>query len=149
MKKYIGVKEIIAKPMTLGEYNEYRGWTIPDREDTNANGFLVEYVQSEESPNVNHPDHKGCISWSPADVFEDAYSEESIAVKSFTDPIPDHQARVVDEYDNLRLKVSSLIGFFTLPLYRTIPIQEQKRMLNQSLIMRAYLSVLADRINNF
>lgn len=29
MKKYIGVKQVSAKPMTRGDYNDYRGWTVP------------------------------------------------------------------------------------------------------------------------
>ena len=31
MKKYVGVKLIEAKPMTRGDYNNYRGWTIPKK----------------------------------------------------------------------------------------------------------------------
>jgi hypothetical protein len=30
MKKYIGVKIIDAESMTLGKYNEFRGWKIPE-----------------------------------------------------------------------------------------------------------------------
>lgn len=33
MKTYIGCKQIQAEPMTLGAYNERRGWTIPANED--------------------------------------------------------------------------------------------------------------------
>lgn len=28
MKNYIGTKRIEAEPMTRGDYNKYRGWTI-------------------------------------------------------------------------------------------------------------------------
>ena len=74
MEKYIGVKEILAKPMSRKEYNDYRGWELPSDENGDYEGYLVEYVQSEKSPNVNHPDHKGYISsWSPKDVFNEAY----------------------------------------------------------------------------
>ncbi len=70
MTRYIGVKEILAKPMTRLEYNEYRGWELPSDEDGSDEGFLVEYIDGGQS---NHPDHKGYISWSPKDVFERAY----------------------------------------------------------------------------
>lgn len=60
MKKYIGTKMIYARPMTRGEYNEYRGWTIPADENPNDEGYLVGY-----------PD--GYESWSPLSVFEEAY----------------------------------------------------------------------------
>ena len=62
MKKYIGVKMIHARPMTRGEYNEYRGWTIPVDENPKDEGYLVCY-----------PD--GYESWSPKEVFEGAYRQ--------------------------------------------------------------------------
>jgi hypothetical protein len=69
MLQYIGVKRLQGKPMTLGEYNTYRGWKIPDDEDPNRLGYLVEYQGSDS----NHPDHVGYISWTPKEVLEDAY----------------------------------------------------------------------------
>lgn len=70
MERFIGVKEIKAKAMTLGEYNRYRGWEIPPEKDPTTAGYLVEYL---DGGGHNHPDHKGYISWSPADVFDRAY----------------------------------------------------------------------------
>ena len=60
MEKYIGTKMIEAEPMNRGEYNAFRGWKIPDGEDPADEGYLVRY-----------PD--GYVSWSPKDVFEEAY----------------------------------------------------------------------------
>lgn len=62
MKKFIGTKIIEAKPMTRGEYNEYRGWTIPEDENPADKGYLVKY-----------PD--GYESWSPEKQFNEAYRE--------------------------------------------------------------------------
>lgn len=62
MKKYIGTKIIEAKPMTRGDYNDYRGWTIPKDENPADEGYLVKY-----------PD--GYESWSPKKQFEEAYRE--------------------------------------------------------------------------
>ena len=70
MQKYIGTKQVLAKPMNRQEYNEYRDWDLPANEDGKEEGYLVEYV---DSPNANHPKHKNYISWSPKDVFEKAY----------------------------------------------------------------------------
>lgn len=70
MDNYIGTKKIKAKPMTRGEYNAYRGWDVPEDEDPNDTGFLVEYV---DGGKANHPDHAGYISWSPTEVFNNAY----------------------------------------------------------------------------
>lgn len=58
---YVGTKIIDAEPMTRGEYNKYRGWTIPANENPDDEGYLVQY----------RPD--GYISWSPKKVFEEAY----------------------------------------------------------------------------
>lgn len=59
MEKYIGVKVVHAAPMTLGEYNKLRGWTIPEDENPEIDGFLVLY-----------PD--GYRSWCPKPQFEQA-----------------------------------------------------------------------------
>lgn len=80
MKTYMGTKAILARPMNRQEYNDYRGWELPaDENGANENGanengadegFLVEYINGGGS---NHPDHDGYISWSPRDVFHEAY----------------------------------------------------------------------------
>lgn len=62
LAKYIGSKVIKAKPMTRGEYNEYRGWDIPENENPQDEGYLVVYVDSDDY-----------VSWSPKDVFDRAY----------------------------------------------------------------------------
>ena len=62
MKNYIGTKLIKAKPMTRGEYNDFRGWKIPENENPEDKGYLVEYSD-------------GYQSWSPEKQFEDAYRE--------------------------------------------------------------------------
>lgn len=69
-KTYYGTKQIIAEPMTRQEYNDYRGWALPEDERGDDAGYLVEYV---DGGATNHPNHAGYISWSPADVFNRAY----------------------------------------------------------------------------
>ena len=64
MKKYIGFKMLEADPLTLGVYNELRGWTIPKDEDPKREGYRVIY-----------PD--GYVSWSPKEAFEKAYMQVS------------------------------------------------------------------------
>ena len=70
MESFIGMKLIKAKPMARGQYNDYRGWELPENEDGSDQGMLVEYANGGEP---NHPGHEGYISWSPLDVFENAY----------------------------------------------------------------------------
>lgn len=70
MKRYLGVKEILAAPMNRAEYNAYRGWELPSNEDGSDEGMLVEYI---DGGRANDSRHAGYISWSPKDVFERAY----------------------------------------------------------------------------
>jgi len=65
----IGTKQVLCTAMTRQQYNDYRGWVMPEDETDDA-GYLVEYVDGGES---NHPNHKGYISWSPSEVFHNAY----------------------------------------------------------------------------
>lgn len=60
MNHYIGTKLIEAKSMNLGDYNKFKGWTIPEDEDPKREGYLVKYSDD-------------YISWSPKEVFEKAY----------------------------------------------------------------------------
>ena len=69
---YIGTKSVLATTMTRGEYNEYRGWQIPENEDPSEQGYLVEYV---DGGKPNDERHTGYISWSPRDVFEKSYHQ--------------------------------------------------------------------------
>lgn len=67
---YRGTKELKAWPMTLGEYNKYRGWPLPDTESEETAGYLVEYL---DGGKANDERHSGYISWSRADVFDKTY----------------------------------------------------------------------------
>lgn len=75
-KVYVGTKTLKAWPLTRGQYNEYRGGTIPHDEDPDDLGYLVEYEP--DGTKANHPAHDGYISWSPASVFEKTYHELSM-----------------------------------------------------------------------
>ena len=70
MKLHIGTKIINARPMSRGEYNDYRGWKLPENEDSEDPGYLVEYLDGGQA---NDARHDGYISWSPVDVFNRAY----------------------------------------------------------------------------
>jgi len=70
MSQFIGTKLILSIPMSRLEYNNYRDWELPSDENGGDEGFLVEYIDGGKS---NHPDHEGYISWSPKEVFQNAY----------------------------------------------------------------------------
>lgn len=59
-EKYVGTKIIEAYPMTRGDYNTLRGWVIPENENPNDKGFVVQYDDN-------------YISWSPEYAFKGSY----------------------------------------------------------------------------
>lgn len=77
---YTGIKEVKAFPMTREDYNTPRGWTVPEDENPNDEGYLVEYLDGGEA---NHPQFQGYISWSPKEVFENAYFRTSYGADEF------------------------------------------------------------------
>lgn len=56
---YIRCHRVKARPMTRGDYNAYRGWTMPANENAADEGYFVVY-----------PD--GYESWCPKAQFEEA-----------------------------------------------------------------------------
>ena len=67
----IGTKAVNAKPMTRQEYNDFRGWQLPENENSADEGYLVEYQDGE--PNTT--EYKGYVSWSPKAQFDNAYQD--------------------------------------------------------------------------
>lgn len=60
MIQFIGTQTIMATVMTLGDYNHYRGWSLPFDEDPKEMGYLI------ERPN-------GSETWMMASAFLDVY----------------------------------------------------------------------------
>ena len=75
MTAFVGTKSVLATPMTRGDYNEYRGWQIPENEYPKEQGYLIEYV---DGGKPNDDRHAGYISWSPKDVFERSYKTPNL-----------------------------------------------------------------------
>ena len=72
MNVYKSHKKVTATPMNRLDYTNYRGWELPVDENGSDDGYLVEYL---DGGKPNHPDHKGYISWSPKEQFDNGYSE--------------------------------------------------------------------------
>lgn len=66
LRHYQCHKRVWARPMTRGNYNRYRGWTIPADENPADEGYLVVY-------GMGTPDEYE--SWSPKKAFDDGYNE--------------------------------------------------------------------------
>ena len=107
MQQYTCRNSVLAKSMTLGEYNDYRGWKIPDDGDPNKLGYLVEYL---DTPTTNMPHgHDNYISWSPKITFEKIHKEFnpfSLGVKRVNLEFnPSHNSKV----DTIKLLGAELI----------------------------------------
>ena len=133
MKKYIGTKEIKAVPMNRQEYNDFRGWKLPDDENGKDEGYLIEYV---DGGRANTPQYSGYISWSPRDVFERTY-------KSIETPLD----RLYIEYDELQDKYNKLVLFLGRKDAKQIAGEMQCDLMEeQKLNMKDYLLTLRTRI---
>lgn len=98
MKQYIGTKMIEAKPMNRGDYNKYRGWTIPEDENPADEGYLVKYSDGYES-------------WSPKKQFEEAYREydsTKLASTAILMNSDDYKERFKAEYNQLVIRYKGL-----------------------------------------
>lgn len=140
MHTYIGTKMIMGTPMTRGKYNEYRGWTMPENEDGNEEGYLVEYPDG----NTNHENHAGYISWSPKNTFEASY----IDLGHIADRLP-YQQRVIGERAELKKKLEALADFLNSPASSHPSSIDLRPLHLQRKAMVAYLSILDMRINEF
>jgi len=132
MQKYEGRKQILAKPMTLLEYNKYRNWEMPEDEDGTTEGYLVEYL---DGGKANHPEHTNYISWSPKDVFDKSYKL-----------IDTYDQRIQLEYKELMEKITKLRVFIESDIYSEIAEDDQQLLQEQYKHMKGYLRVLYTRL---
>ena len=70
---YVGSKIIKAKPMTSDQFQKEIKGVEPDRNQETVLGYLVEYPDS-------------YLSWSPKEVFEEAYRKISLKEKELISP---------------------------------------------------------------
>lgn len=96
--KYIGVKQVEAKPMTRNDYNDYRGWTVPADENLYDEGYLVKHSDNYES-------------WIAKDEFEKTYNV--VGVRSLNDSAllmvsTDYKNRFKAEYIQLKTRLEGL-----------------------------------------
>lgn len=138
MVKYKCHKEVKAVPMNRGDYNEYRGWDLPEDEDGSDAGYLVECIDGGHPNYPNHPEHKGYISWSPKEQFDTGYTVVIGPNDELLKKITEERADLTRKIDKLQTflgngKPSSITGFSWAML------QEQYTL------MCSYCSVLSRR----
>lgn len=126
--KYIGTKQVNAEPMNLGEFVKQTGKdpyaNDPKVHDDGEEGYIVEYAD-------------GYKSWSPRDVFENAYKVAETALD-----------RMRIEMRDLYAKMDKLAPFIESgKVDEVVTDAYQNRLLRlQHRIMSRYINVLECRI---
>ena len=119
--------EATMHPMTRLEYNQFRGWTLPEGENPNDPGYLM-----------NFGFH---TAWWPADVVDKAF----VALP----PAPPHQQRVHGEYGQLLDRQEKLGKFLKTDQFSTLVPAEQIHLSKQYNLQKQLLEVLSLRIAEF
>ena len=122
MKKYIGKKTIMAKPMAKSEAEKVLNRSLADAKG-GEDGYLVEY-----------PD--GYKSWSPKETFEEAYKVADT-----------HLDRMRIEYDEVKERVLKLYTFRMSEEFRALSKDKQAKLHSQYGAMAAYVEILGQRID--
>ena len=125
----------MAKPMTFGDYCDLRGNPCPPDLHPGDPGYLVEY---QDGGKPNHPDFKGYISWSPAEVFEKTYW-----------PSESHEDRVRAELKELEDRIVKLGRFLATPAFHALPEVCRLLMVRQYHLMGELREVIDDRVDLF
>jgi len=76
-KTYTGNKVVRAAPCTRQEYNDYRGWELPEGENGEDPGYLVEYETDEVIADPNVQGHTGYVTWLTQGMFDAIFSGET------------------------------------------------------------------------
>lgn len=133
MHSYQGKLAVRAKVMSLGDYNDLRGWELPVDEDPNTSGYLVEYSMGAAA---NHRDFDGYISWMPTAKFVNSFD----AVDSF-------KQRVKLEQRELQFKLDDLVKFLSGKQPSNIENEHWDMLLQQKEAMEHYNNVLCARLD--
>lgn len=135
LTKYTCHKEVHARPMNLGAYNEYRGWTLPKDENPHTEGYLVIY-------SLGTKDHHE--SWSPKHVFDEGYKATPEG----------YQNRVRSELEELETKINKLGKF--LKENDEVSVRAHYDLVNDAAMlktqfhaMQTYAGILRERIKQF
>ncbi|AXF41476.1 hypothetical protein SHAb15599_00116 [Acinetobacter phage SH-Ab 15599] len=139
MKAYVALPVIVqAELCTLGQYNDLRGWTMPEGEDRTAEGYMV--VDASQPSNTDL--HVGHVTWVPADKFE-----ASNLILDAPSGLPPHLLRVVGEAAILELNRDKLHNFLSDETkFKLVPEPQITLMRQQSHLQYRLLDVLKERL---
>lgn len=133
MKKFTGRIEVLAKPMIRGEYNNYRGWVLPENENSLDEGFLVEYLNSHRN---NHIAHVNYISWIPRIEFGRVYNLSETPIE-----------RLIVERGELLYRLRKLKDFLATDTPLKLGPKHVELLCRQATAMQDYYEVLSLRFD--
>ena len=87
MKRFNALKKVNATLMTRQAYNDYRGWTLPEGENGDDEGYLTEDINGP----INTDEFMGYVSWTPKAMFEDQFYEVDEQRVCTAPADPDHE----------------------------------------------------------
>ena len=134
MVAFAGTSMVHAATMTRQEYNDYRGWQLPEGE----NGSDVGYIIEDREGKKNTEELKGFVQWLPKDEFLRKFSSAQTP-----------QDRVRLEQRDLYDKLDKLENFLDKGQPDFIDDEQWDLLKEQQKHMDAYNDVLTKRIAKF
>ena len=134
MVAFAGASVVHAATMTRQEYNDYRGWQLPEDENGNDVGYILE----DRAGQKNTEQMDGFVQWLPKDEFLRKFASAETP-----------QDRVRLEQRELNEKLDALENFLDKGQLKFIDDQQWALLQEQQKHMDAYNDVLVKRITLF
>ena len=134
MVAFAGATGVHAATMTRQEYNDYRGWQLPEDENGNDVGYILE----DRAGQKNTEQMDGFVQWLPKDEFLRKFASAETP-----------QDRVRLEQRELNEKLDALENFLDKGQPKFIDDQQWALLQEQQKHMDAYNDVLVKRITLF
>ena len=134
MVAFSGASLVYATTMTRQEYNDYRGWQLPEGE----NGSDVGYIIEDRAGKKNTEELEGFVQWLPKDEFLRKFASAETP-----------QDRVRLEQRELYTKLDALENFLDKGQPDFIDDEQWALLKEQQMHMDAYNDVLTKRIAKF
>lgn len=131
---FAGTSVVHASTMTRQEYNDYRGWSVPD----NENGADVGYIFEDRKGQKNTEELEGYVQWLPKGEFLRKFSAAETP-----------QDRVRLEQRELNEKLDALENFLDKGQPNFIDDEQWSLLQEQHKHMDAYNDILVKRITLF
>lgn len=138
---HLGTKVIHAVKMDRLAYNTLRGWEVPADEDPTTPGYLVQYVNGGPT-NVEGFD--GYISWSPENVFDEAYGN-GVPVKPAAPST--FLTRLEAEVKDLEERTTKLNAFIGTAPFLALDVTNRGLLEAQASIHGNLLTILSQRLS--